>query len=167
VVSLLPGAFPPVTSNIGGVYTAAVTDGQYLVLAEAPDHRRASRVALVAAGATVSIVLELEPAVSQVHVHRGDQDGNGAISLSELLRVIQVFNMRGYHCADSPGATEDGYLPGPGGNHGCAPHSSDYNPPDWVINLSELLRLIQFFNMRGYHACPGENTEDGFCPGPA
>jgi len=28
-----------------------------------------------------------------------------------------------------------------------------------------LLRLIQFFNSGGYHACPAENTEDGFCPG--
>jgi hypothetical protein len=28
------------------------------------------------------------------------------------------------------------------------------------------LRLIQFFNMRGYHACPGLGTEDGYCPGP-
>jgi len=32
-----------------------------------------------------------------------------------------------------------------------------------MINLTELLRLIQFFNMGGYYACPGENTEDGFC----
>jgi hypothetical protein len=31
--------------------------------------------------------------------------------------------------------------------------------------LTELLRLIQFFNIRGYHPCPGIGTEDGFCPG--
>jgi hypothetical protein len=28
-----------------------------------------------------------------------------------------------------------------------------------------LLRVIQFFNMHGYHACPGQGTEDGYCPG--
>jgi len=28
-----------------------------------------------------------------------------------------------------------------------------------------LLRLIQFYNSGGYHYCPGEGTEDGFCPG--
>jgi len=47
-------------------------------------------------------------------------------------------------------------------------HDSDYAPsgPDWQIKLTELLRVIQFFNSGGYHACPGEGTEDGFCPGP-
>ena len=47
----------------------------------------------------------------------------------------------------------------------CTPHASDYNPHDWTIGLSELLRLIQFFNSVGYHPCPG--SEDNFCPGPA
>lgn len=95
----------------------------------------------------------------------------GVIDLSELLRVIQFYNFdyegqRGYYsCATSP--TEDGYQPGPTGPRDCPPHSSDYNPQDWRISVSELLRLIQFFNMPGgrYHACPGEGTEDGFCPG--
>lgn len=50
---------------------------------------------------------------------------------------------------------------------GCAPHSSDYNPQDWTISLSELLRLIQFYNSGAYHACPDADppTEDGYCPG--
>jgi len=25
--------------------------------------------------------------------------------------------------------------------------------------------LIQFFNIGGYHACPEQPTEDGYCPG--
>jgi hypothetical protein len=59
-------------------------------------------------------------------------------------------------------------VPGPG-NTACAPHASDYNPQDWLIALSELLRIIQFFNSGGYHACPAAipPTEDGYCPGPA
>jgi hypothetical protein len=45
--------------------------------------------------------------------------------------------------------------------------SSDYNPQDWAIDLSELLRLIQFFNSGGYYACPDDGTEDGYCLGTA
>jgi len=87
--------------------------------------------------------------------------------LTELLRVIQFYNSGGFHCAANPGDTEDGYVPGPGENHSCTPHASDYAPsgPDWAIGLTELLRLIQFFNSFGYHVCAG--SEDGFCPGPA
>jgi hypothetical protein len=93
--------------------------------------------------------------------HSADQDGDFRISLSELLRVIQFFNSGGYHCQTG---TEDGYAPGLAGDQTCAPHSSDYNPQDWRISLSELLRVIQFFNSGGYHPCA--EGEDGFCPGP-
>jgi len=57
-------------------------------------------------------------------------------------------------------------VPGAGANHACAPHASDYDGgASWTIMLTELLRLIQFYNSGGYHACPGEGTEDGYCPG--
>ena len=79
-----------------------------------------------------------------------------------MLRVIQIYNSFGYHC-DAQG--EDGFAPGLAGDHTCTPHGSDYNPQDWVISLSELLRTIQFYNSGGYHACPGQNTEDGYCVG--
>ncbi len=94
--------------------------------------------------------------------HSADQDGNGVISLTELLRVIQFFNFGGYHCAILGEISEDGYIPGIDGDKSCTPHTSDYNPQDWVINLSELLRLIQFFNSGGYYSCLG--SEDGYCP---
>ncbi|HPO14239.1 MAG TPA: C1 family peptidase [Candidatus Hydrogenedentes bacterium] len=94
-------------------------------------------------------------------IHNADQDGDGVINLSELLRVIQFYNSEGYHC--DAAASEDGYAPGPG-DQSCIPHASDYNPQDWRINLSELLRLIQFFNSGGYHPCI--EGEDGYCPGP-
>jgi len=101
----------------------------------------------------------------QSDTQSADQDGNFIIDLSELLRVIQFYNSNGLHCAETPQASEDGYLAGAGTNTACQPHSTDYDPQDWIINLSELLRLIQIYNSGGYRACPGEGTEDGFCPG--
>lgn len=92
--------------------------------------------------------------------HSADTTQDFVISLTELLRVIQFFNTQGYYCQ---GGTEDGYAPGTEGDRSCRPHDSDYSPQDWRINLTELLRLIQFFNSGGYSACPGEATEDGFC----
>jgi hypothetical protein len=91
-----------------------------------------------------------------------DENEDHRIELSELLRVIQFFNMGGYHCQTG---TEDGYAPGLLGSRACAPYNSDYNPQDWQIRLNELLRVIQFFNSHGYHPCPDQNTEDGYCPG--
>ncbi len=97
-------------------------------------------------------------------VHTGDQDADLRIQLSELLRLIQFFNSGGFHCAEPPDATEDGYAPGPG-DQSCDPHRSDYEPQDWAVQLLELLRLIQFYNIGGYTPCPDAGTEDGFCPG--
>jgi len=94
--------------------------------------------------------------------HSADKNNDGIIDLSELLRVIQFFNSGGYHCADNPEDTEDGYIPGIGDNITCKPHVSDYNPQDWQIDLGELLRLIQIFNIGHYYPCPG-NSEDNFC----
>jgi len=93
-----------------------------------------------------------------------DQDGDFAINLSELLRVIQFYNSGAYHCAANPGDTEDGYIAGAGANQSCPPYDTDYSPQDWNINLSELLRAIQFYNSPGYRYCPGEGSEDGYCP---
>jgi hypothetical protein len=96
-------------------------------------------------------------------IHTADQDGNNAVSLSELLRVIQFFNSDSFGCEPE---TEDGYAPNDA-DTGCMPHDSDYNPQDWDISLSELLRLVQFFNSGGYFNCPEADpaTEDGYCPG--
>lgn len=96
----------------------------------------------------------------EFYTHRADQNGDWKINLGELLRVIQFFNSGGYHCEDG---TEDGYAPGSEGDKNCFPHTSDYNEQDWIINLPELLRIIQFFNTGSYYPCP--HGEDGYCPG--
>ena len=92
-------------------------------------------------------------------------DGDFVINLDELLRVIQFYNSLGYHCANVGEESEDGYIAGPGENVSCSPYDTDYAPQDWVISLDELLRVIQFYNSLGYHYCPEDSTEDGFCPG--
>ncbi|MBI1319878.1 MAG: hypothetical protein GC168_13195 [Candidatus Hydrogenedens sp.] len=94
-----------------------------------------------------------------------DTNADFQISLNELLRTVQLYNASGFHCADPPSDTEDGYVPGAGANRLCPPHTTDYNPQDWAFSLGELLRTVQFFNLRGYYPCPSAATEDGFCPG--
>ena len=44
-----------------------------------------------------------------------------------------------------------------------AAHSADYSPPYGQISLSELLRVIQFYNTGALHCMP--DTEDGYAPG--
>lgn len=97
--------------------------------------------------------------------HTADVDTSGDIGLSEVLRVVQLYNASGLHCADPPESTEDGYEPGTDDTQEtCEAHDSDYNLLDWFISLSELLRLIQLYNTSGYSACPEDLTsEDGYC----
>jgi hypothetical protein len=107
------------------------------------------------------------PPLRDPSLHAADTDVNHFVSLSELLRVIQFFNSTGYHCADALTDTEDGFVPGLDNAHlACPKHSSDYGPPDWMVDLSELLRAVQFFNSSGYWYCPAFSTEDTYCPGP-
>jgi hypothetical protein len=95
--------------------------------------------------------------------HTADQNRDYRVSLNELLRIVQFFNSGRFGCQAD---TEDGFAPN-ALNQECCHHDSDYNPagPDWSINLTELLRLTQFFNSGGYSVCTSERTEDGFCPG--
>jgi hypothetical protein len=108
---------------------------------------------------TDNVVIEVFARAS-TGFHHADTDQDWLISIHELLRVIQFFNMDGYHCAVG---TEDGYAPGPG-DDSCAAHHGDYDAQDWQFSLSEILRVVQFFNSPGgaYHANPV--TEDGFGP---
>ncbi|MBI1320996.1 MAG: CHRD domain-containing protein [Candidatus Hydrogenedens sp.] len=101
-------------------------------------------------------------------IHNADQNANGVISLSELLRLIQFYNASGYRCAPNQ-ESEDGFFPGAVSvkalDPACPPNASDYDPADGVIALSELLRLIQFYNLGSIVYCPGQ-SEDQFCPAP-
>jgi hypothetical protein len=94
-------------------------------------------------------------------VHAADyQDENFAFSLSELLRVIQLSRF-GFYRQSTPG--EDGFaMDSAQSSSTSGYHSADYNPSDWRISLSELLRVIQLYNANGYINALDE--EDGFLP---
>jgi hypothetical protein len=85
------------------------------------------------------------------------------LSLSELLRMVQIFRCGGYSPAPE-GATEDGFIPmaevGKGALSGH--HAADYDPADWVVSLGELLRVVQLYNAEGY--LRDSSQPDGFLP---
>ncbi|HPP57572.1 MAG TPA: C25 family cysteine peptidase [Candidatus Hydrogenedens sp.] len=95
-----------------------------------------------------------------IYYYSADLNRDGYLNLSELLRVVQFFNMEGYYCDINN--VEDGYSPGIGDDHECAPYSADYNPQNWKIEFDELLRVIQIYNSGRYYPCPGQ-SEDNFC----
>jgi hypothetical protein len=111
--------------------------------------------------------------------HSADRSGCGAISLSELLRVVQLFSLGTYTCAPD---AEDGYTPtapavtegevsngAEGESEPCTRHTADYADPAWHITLPELLRMVQLYNAGAYHPCPEADpaSEDGYCIGEA
>ena len=95
-----------------------------------------------------------------VSCHSADTGRDWAISLSELSRLITLYNARGYR-VDS--TTKDGYAPYPGPQAG-APHDSDFDPQDWAISIPEISRLVTFYNAGAYAHNPA--TPDGFEPRP-
>ena len=94
--------------------------------------------------------------------HSADSNGDWNIDLEELLRVVQLYNLKSYHC---DGTAVDGFAPGTGSTD-CTPHDGDHSPEDWSISFVELLRIIQFYNSSYGHYHLQTHTEDGFAPGP-
>jgi hypothetical protein len=92
-------------------------------------------------------------------VHSADQDNDNNISLSELLRLVQLFNAGGFGCDVT---TEDLYIAG-GDDESCNAHTIDFESQDWAISFGEILRGIQLFNFDRYNYCGAKGTEDGFC----
>lgn len=91
--------------------------------------------------------------------HSADTSGDGALSLSEVLRVIQFYNAAAHHCGNS----EDGYLPGIGDDISCGRHDTDFQQPAWRITLSEVLRAVQLYSAGRHYRCL--ESEDGWCAG--
>lgn len=152
-VLVTPSGYPAITANTNGVYTIpALAPGVYTVNVTAPNFEETESQVTLAQSELKGVLAELP------QFHTADLNRNYRFGLNELLRLIQFYNVGGFHCQDG---TEDGYAPG-SGSTACAPHPSDYASQNWVISLGEILRAIQFYNAAGYVVC--ESGEDGFCP---
>lgn len=167
-VGLQPNALPGLFGNVDGVYPfALVPPGNYTVSVSAPGYYAAEEEVVVPVNQPItSVTVYLLPDGAEPKTlplkHNSDSDQDDQIDLSELLRVTQLFNAPGLRCL---AGTEDGYAPGYGDTASCDPHVADYNAQNWRISLSELLRVIQLYTIGAYHLC--EESEDGYCPGPA
>ena len=111
--------------------------------------------------------------------HTADTSQDFKFSLTELLRVIELYNTRfgttrtGRYKVEN--GTEDGFAPDSSIDKNTVVtlsryHAGDSNQ-DSKLSLSELLRIIELYNFREgttrtglYHVQP--STEDGFAPGP-
>ena len=93
--------------------------------------------------------------------HAGDQNDDLTVDTTELLRLIQLYNLGEFSC-DPTG--EDGFIPGTEGTQTCTPHEADYDR-SWSFNLSEMLRAIQIYNKGSYRLCEQGETpgDDGLC----
>ncbi len=133
----------------------------------------ASLVSVTRTGQPVQVLAEPDPLLLRSSRHSADRDGDRTIDLSELLRVIELYNTRAgtertgvYHRNVE---TEDGYAPGTSeATNPAGFHSADIDR-DGALSLSELLRVIELYNTRSgttrtgaYHIDAA--TEDGFTP---
>lgn len=107
--------------------------------------------------------------------HSADTDSDQRLSLSELLRVIELYNTRfgttrtGRYRQSNQ--TQDGFEPdtsSPEAHTPVAVHSADTDR-DGRFSLSELLRVIELYNTRSGTSRTGayriaDGTPDGFEP---
>ncbi len=119
-------------------------------------------------GGNVLVSLTVEAAEGELPepIHSADTDGDGVFSLTEMLRIIQLYNANAYYCDDTQ---PDGYAPGVSATapQDCPYHATDYIEKDRILSLSELLRALQIFQIGSYWFCPSDGTEDFFCLGDA
>lgn len=146
------------------------------------DFEIAAMVSLTADGTPLMGLAKPDPLMLAARdgVHSADVDMNLRIDLSELLRIIELYNTRfgttrtGRYQAD--GSTADGFAPDDTQDASVPTtlvlfHTADVDR-NGHIDLSELLRVIELYNYREgtqrtgqYH--PSDGTVDGFQPGPA
>jgi len=100
------------------------------------------------------------PSAPAPHYHDADYaHPYWQLSLTELLRIIQLFSVREYTTDPD---SEDGFRAGPNGGTERY-HASDYAPADHIINLAELLRAIQLYQSNAFRI--DATSEDGYAPG--
>ena len=139
----------------------------------------AALVTRTASAVSIEFLARPDPLAFVPSRHSADTDANGAISLSELTRVIELYNTRNgttrtgaYRRATA--TTEDGFAADEARTDGQLPaftglHTAD-SSRNGTIDLFELTRVIQLYNHREgtlrtgrYRVQP--DSEDGFAPG--
>ncbi|WP_221030373.1 immunoglobulin domain-containing protein [Actomonas aquatica] len=129
-------------------------------------------------GEVAQALVDPDPLELGMAPHSADFDGNHRIDLSELLRVIELYNSRTGTTRTGKYALRpesvDGFGPDDSADDLAAParyHSADVDR-DRRLSLSELLRVIELYNQRegttrtgAYRPASGA-TNDGFEPGP-
>ena len=122
-------------------------------------------------------IVQPDPLILTPAPHSGDTDGDFRIGLSELLRVIELYNTR-------VGSTRTGkYRTGADSIDGFDPDTTDSSDSTLIeyhsadtdrdrrLSLSELLRVIELYNQRsgttrtGNYQISGQ-SDDGYQPGP-
>ena len=143
------------------------------------DRTISAMVAVQAGGAPVQLLVQPDPLVIGYR-HSADTDRDNKISLLELTRVIELYNVRsgttrtGYYGV-AVTTSEDGFAPEPTRSGGAVVtltnyHSADTNR-DGRFSLLELTRVIELYNVRSGSVRTGAyrvlaGSEDGFSPGP-
>ena len=93
--------------------------------------------------------------------HTADyRDPRWTIDGTEVNRVLSYWRASGYH-PDSLGV--DGYAPGSGQPGNAPRHSADYRQTYWVIDGTEVNRVLSYWRAGGYHV--DSQGVDGFAPG--
>jgi len=125
----------------------------------------------VTQGSSVNLVVSSGPCPEGEGISEGIQEGEGVTEGSTEGLPEGEGTLEGGLEGMIEGIIEgEGGTEGEGTTEGTVegeyypPHNADQNG-DWKISLTELLRIIQFFNTGGYHPCPGQ-SEDNYCPGP-
>lgn len=150
-----------VLSNLILSFAEADSNGDgRLSVVEAGDYGLSSQIFNDLSPGSMSSAQVVQAAGSASPVPSADLNLDLQISLSELLRLVQIFSVGAYRCNY---LSEDGYKPDAVAlaENVCAPHAADYAPADRKIDLNELLRVIQLYAAGGYERCEG--GEDGFC----
>jgi CSLREA domain-containing protein len=112
----------------------------------------------------VSVAADPNPLVVEpLTYHAADyRDPRWAIDGTEVNRVLSYWRAGGY-LPNPEGA--DGYAPGSGSTGSAPRHSADYREPYWVIDGTELNRVLSYWRAGSYYA--NAQGADGYAPGSA
>jgi protocadherin Fat 4 len=101
--------------------------------------------------------------VEAVMYHSADyREPYWSVDGTEMNRVLSYWRAGAYH-ANLLGA--DGYAAGTGDSGTSPRHAADYRTPDWVIDGTEMNRVLSYWRAGAYH--PNPDGADGYAPGTA